>query len=151
MQDTVYSTDFSLFRFSLKADIRALAYNPFPTFSYTGTVRPTYPLSARRKVPEFIKIPDWAVAGLPRGEQRLNRSKITLLDAKGQEAMRKVCKLAREVPDITAAAVRPGITTDDLDEICHNACVERNVSVALCIFVQNTFAESTVLSVSAEL
>lgn len=59
---------------------------------------------------------------------RLNRSKWDLLDAKGQEAMRRVCRLAREVLDITAAATKPGVTTDYLDEICHNACVERDVS-----------------------
>lgn len=41
--------------------------------------------------------------------------------------MRKSCVLAREVLDITAAAIKPGITTDQLDEICHNACIERNV------------------------
>jgi methionine aminopeptidase len=50
------------------------------------------------------------------------------LDAEGQAAMRKVCKLAREVLDITAAAMKPGVTTDYLDEVCHNACVEREVS-----------------------
>jgi methionyl aminopeptidase len=43
--------------------------------------------------------------------------------------MRKVCKLAREVLDVTAAAIKPGVTTDYLDEVCHNACVERDVSV----------------------
>jgi methionyl aminopeptidase len=59
---------------------------------------------------------------------RLSRSKWDLLDAKGQQAMRKVCRLAREVLDITAAAVKPGVTTDYLDEICHNACIERDVS-----------------------
>ena len=59
---------------------------------------------------------------------RLSRSKWELLDAKGQEAMRKVCRLAREVLDITAAAVKPGVTTDYLDEVCHNACIEREVS-----------------------
>ena len=42
--------------------------------------------------------------------------------------MRKVCKLAREVLDITAAELKPGITTDYLDEVCHKATVERNVS-----------------------
>ncbi|KAL3483428.1 putative methionine aminopeptidase, type I [Aspergillus germanicus] len=100
-------------------------YNPFPTYPYTGSVRPVYPLSPRRPVPKSIRHPDWAETGIPRGEMRLSRSKWELLDAKGQDAMRKVCRLAREVLDITAAAIKPGVTTDYLDEICHNACVER--------------------------
>lgn len=44
--------------------------------------------------------------------------------------MRKVCRLAREVLDVTAAELKPGITTDYLDEVCHRACVERDVSAA---------------------
>jgi methionyl aminopeptidase len=35
-------------------------------------------------------------------------------------------QLAREVLDIAAAAVRPGITTDEIDEIVHNATIERD-------------------------
>lgn len=35
-------------------------------------------------------------------------------------------QLTREVLDIAAAAVRPGITTDEIDEIVHNATIERN-------------------------
>lgn len=42
--------------------------------------------------------------------------------------MRKVCRLAREVLDIAAREVRPGVTTDYLDEVVHKACLERNVS-----------------------
>lgn len=42
--------------------------------------------------------------------------------------MRKVCKLSREVLDIVAAELRPGVTTDYLDEVCHKACIERNVN-----------------------
>lgn len=45
--------------------------------------------------------------------------------------MRKVCRLAREVLDIAAAALKPGITTDSIDEIVHKACVERDVSTLL--------------------
>ncbi|KAJ5933501.1 hypothetical protein N7454_005830 [Penicillium verhagenii] len=100
-------------------------HNPFPTFAYTGSVRPVYPLSPRRPVPKTIRHPDWADTGIPKGEKRLNKYKVDLLDAKAQEAMRKVCRLAREVLDITAAAMKPGVTTDYLDEVCHNACVER--------------------------
>ncbi|KAF2762627.1 putative methionine aminopeptidase, type I [Pseudovirgaria hyperparasitica] len=99
--------------------------NPFPAYPYTGSVRPVYPLSAKREVPKTIPHPDWSETGIPKAERRLNRTKIELLDAKGQEAMRKVSKLGREVLDITAAAIKPGVTTDYLDEICHNACVER--------------------------
>jgi len=41
--------------------------------------------------------------------------------------MRKVCRLAREVLDIAAAMVKPGVTTDQIDEAVHNACIERDV------------------------
>lgn len=41
--------------------------------------------------------------------------------------MRKVCRLSREVLDVIAREVKPGVTTDYLDEVCHNACIERNV------------------------
>jgi methionyl aminopeptidase len=105
-------------------------FNPFPTFPYTGTLRPVYPLSPRRKVPERIPYPDYAndPHGIPRSEQRLSgRHKITILDKEQQEGMRKVCRLAREVLDIAAAAAKPGVTTDYIDEIVHNACIERDV------------------------
>lgn len=98
-------------------------------FSFTGSVRPVYPLSPRRTLPESIKRPDWAETGIPARENRLNRFKIDVLDAKGQDAMRKVCRLAREVLDVTAAELKPGVTTDYLDEVCHKACVERDVSL----------------------
>lgn len=46
--------------------------------------------------------------------------------------MRKSCKLAREVLDIAAAAAKPGVTTDYIDEIVHKACIERNVRIEIC-------------------
>lgn len=56
------------------------------------------------------------------------------MDASGQDAMRKVCRLAREVLDIVAAELKPGVTTDHLDEVCHKACIERKVSeILLCL------------------
>lgn len=100
-------------------------FNPFPTYSFTGPLRPVYPLSPRRTVPKSIPHPDYAASGIPKA-RALSRNKIEILDAKGQEGMRKVCRLAREVLDIVAAEVKPGVTTDYLDEVCHNACIERN-------------------------
>lgn len=37
--------------------------------------------------------------------------------------------MGREVLDIAAAAAKPGVTTDYIDEIVHKACLERNVSI----------------------
>ena len=111
-----------------KPDPATGLYNPFPAFSFTGPLRPVYPLSPKRELPKSIVRPDYAESGIPKSERFVNRNKFDLLDAKGQEAMRKVCRLGREVLDIVAAEIKPGVTTDYLDEICHNACIERDVS-----------------------
>jgi methionyl aminopeptidase len=104
-------------------------FNPFPTFSYTGALRPVYPLSPRREVPKTIKLPDYSKDGIPRSEQVfVNRNKIAILNEKEIEGMRKVCRLGREVLDIAARAAKPGVTTDYIDEIVHKACMERDVS-----------------------
>ncbi|KAI1329787.1 peptidase M24, structural domain-containing protein [Xylariaceae sp. FL0255] len=100
-------------------------YDPFPAFSYSGPLRPVYPLSPMRTVPKDIPRPDWADSGFPKGERFLNRNKFDILDADGQEAMRKVCRIGREVLDAVAAEVKPGVTTDYLDEVCHKATIER--------------------------
>ena len=111
-----------------KPDPESGLVNPFPNFAFTGSLRPVYPLSPKREVPKSIPHPDYAVDGIPRSEQRfVGRNNVKILDAKEQEGMRKVCRLAREVLDIAAAAVKPGITTDSIDEIVHKACLERNV------------------------
>jgi len=101
-------------------------------------------------VPKSIPHPDWAETGIPKAENALNRHKIDILDAKGIKAMRKVCSIGREVLDIVAAELKPGITTDYLDEVCHNACVERKVSATRSRLV-TTVLTSTVISFSAEL
>jgi methionyl aminopeptidase len=79
-----------------------------------------------------IPWPDYAKDGIPRSEQVfVNRNKITVLDEKEQEAMRKVCRLAREVLDIAAREIRPGVTTDRIDQVVHKACIERQVNLFL--------------------
>lgn len=114
-----------------KPDPETGHYNPYPTFSFTGPLRPVYPLSAKRVIPKTIPHPDYASDGIPKSGRLINRNKIELLDKKGQDAMRKVCRLAREVLDIAAAALKPGITTDEIDRIVHEECIKRNVSAVL--------------------
>ncbi|KAI5809764.1 peptidase M24, structural domain-containing protein [Peziza echinospora] len=101
-------------------------YDPFPDFKYTGPLRPAYPLSPRRAVPPDIPRPDYSVDGQPKSEMRARGNKITILNKQEIEGMRTVCRLTREVLDIAAAMVRPGITTDMIDEAVHNATIERN-------------------------
>ncbi|OBT85945.1 methionyl aminopeptidase [Pseudogymnoascus sp. 03VT05] len=101
-------------------------FNPFPTYHFAGPLRPVYPLSETRTLPASIPRPDYARDGIPRSERAQGRQKIEILDKAAQDGMRKVCRLAREVLDIAAAAAVPGVTTDHIDEIVHNACIERN-------------------------
>jgi methionyl aminopeptidase len=110
-----------------KPDAATGHFNPFPTFPYTGTLRPVYPLSPKRTIPKRIPLPEWSEDGIPKYRSQPGRTKIEILDDTAQEGMRKVCRLAREVLDIAAAAVRPGVTTDYIDEIVHKACIERDV------------------------
>ncbi|KAL9098567.1 MAG: hypothetical protein Q9163_005801 [Psora crenata] len=99
-------------------------YNPFPKFSFTGPLRPIYPLSPKRTVPDSIPHPPWSDDGDPK-YKFVGRNTITVLDKKQQDRMRKVCRLAREVLDVAAREVKPGVTTDHIDEVVHNACIER--------------------------
>ncbi|KAG0645657.1 Methionine aminopeptidase 1 [Hyphodiscus hymeniophilus] len=109
-----------------KPDPNTGLYDPFPSFAYTGPLRPSYPLSEHREVPKSIKHPDYSKDGQPRSEQTIRgRTKIDILNKEQQEGMRKVCRLAREVLDIAAAAAKPGVTTDYIDEVVHKACMER--------------------------
>lgn len=103
-------------------------FNPYPSFPYTGSLRPVYPLSAKRTIPKSIPHPDYARDGIPRSEQKIiGRHNITILNKEEQEGMRKVCRLAREVLDAAARELKPGVTTDYIDEVVHKACIERDV------------------------
>ncbi|KAF9069666.1 peptidase M24, structural domain-containing protein [Rhodocollybia butyracea] len=109
-----------------KKGIDSGSYNPFPNYGFTGTLRPLYPLSAKRAVPEHIPRPDYATDGKPLSESKEGGAPPRILNAKEIEKMRTACRLSREVLDIAAAYVRPGISTDELDEVVHNATIERN-------------------------
>lgn len=85
-------------------------------------------MSATRTIPKTIPHPDYARDGIPRSEQKIvGRNTIKILNKEEQEGMRVVCRLAREVLDIAARALKPGVTTDYIDEVVHKACIEREV------------------------
>ena len=51
--------------------------------------------------------------------QKFTNDGIELHDAAGFEGMRKAGKLAAQTLDMITDHVRPGVTTEDLDELCH--------------------------------
>jgi len=93
------------------------SYKRILTLSFTSLFRPIYLLSLSSTVFKFSTRPKCLRRVLPRAKQRSNRSKIELLDANRQEAMRKICELAREVLDIVAAALTLDVTMASLHQI----------------------------------
>ncbi|KAH9818619.1 peptidase M24, structural domain-containing protein [Melampsora americana] len=102
------------------------------SYGYTGSLRACYPIESlpRRSVPDHILLPDYAgdlQTGSSPSEQAVAGHRLGKpLKPEEIEGMRKVCKLAREVLDLAASHVKPGITTLELDKIVHDACVERD-------------------------
>jgi methionyl aminopeptidase len=75
-------------------------------------------VSAMRQVPADIDRPDYSENGHPiRADEPMVKSPEII------ERMRRAGAVAAEVLRITSAAIAPGITTDELDVICHEATV----------------------------
>jgi methionyl aminopeptidase len=88
---------------------------------------PTEPLrpgmvAPPRPVPDDIERP-WYVR---EGDTRPDRASVQIIDDPDEFArLQHACRVAAEVRDAVGAEVRPGITTDELDEIAHQAYVDR--------------------------
>jgi methionyl aminopeptidase len=77
--------------------------------------------SPRRHVPLEIPRPDYAATGRPgRGSGRLVKTPEEI------DRLRRACKAAAEVLEETSRAIAPGVTTDALDAVCHDACIRRH-------------------------
>jgi len=102
-------------------------FNPWPNFKFTGRLRPAGQ-SDTRVVPRTIPRPDYAdhPEGYPMSELKLKgNTYIKPLDHTEIEDMRVACKLGREVLDEAAKAIAPGVTTDEIDRVVHEASVDR--------------------------
>uniref|UniRef100_A0A7S3D4C4 Methionine aminopeptidase n=1 Tax=Palpitomonas bilix TaxID=652834 RepID=A0A7S3D4C4_9EUKA len=99
--------------------------DPFAGFKYTGPLR-AGKVSPMRTVKEGIEKPDYWEDGVPHSEMEARKNmKIQIRTKEEMKKMRRVCKLAREVLDEGAKAIKPGVTTDEIDRICHEAAEER--------------------------
>ena len=95
------------------AEAKAASANPRP-------LRPGK-VSPRRSVPDNIPKPDYALRSDGRPG---NRIKDVIKNAGQIARMRTACQAARKVLEICKAAVRPGITTDEIDAIAHQAYID---------------------------
>ena len=80
-------------------------------------------------VPESIGRPDYAdhAKGRSASEESFRgNTTIKVLNDEEKEAMRVSCKLGREVLDEAARVCDVGVTTDEIDRIVHEACIERD-------------------------
>ena len=107
--------------------VKPAAYDPYPWFSYSGKLRP-FPLTPKKTLPASILRPDYAdhPEGISECEEAVKgKNVIKVLDDEEIEGVKLAGKLAREVLEAAANAVAIGVTTDELDTIVHEACIER--------------------------
>jgi hypothetical protein len=97
----------------------------FEGFSFTGKIRPGH-VTPMMKVPAHIPKPDYADAGLPLSEIAERGSNVIPLHTPEQlAAIREACAIGRQVLDLAAAALRPGVTGEEIDKLVFAATVER--------------------------
>jgi methionyl aminopeptidase len=94
--------------------IAAAAPAPTGDLIEPGRIQP------RLAVPPQIVAPDYAEGGRPRLVRIPNHKEGAAL-----ERMRRACQAAAEILDAVCEAVRPGVTTDDLDRLTHRLCLAR--------------------------
>ena len=96
-----------------------------PGFNYDGPLRPAPIMTPRnklhvREVPAEIPRPDYAETADPVSETESKLQQINYqYDAAQLATLRECCAVARGALDATIRAVRPGVTTEALDIICH--------------------------------
>jgi len=99
-------------------------------FSFAGDLRPGGQSPQKVVIDPEIIIPDYAEDGTPKNARPMLPWVIEVKTPEQIEKMRASGKLARTVLDLAGRAVRPGITTGEIDELVHQATVE--VSICVC-------------------
>uniref|UniRef100_A0A7S4EL83 Methionine aminopeptidase n=1 Tax=Pseudo-nitzschia australis TaxID=44445 RepID=A0A7S4EL83_9STRA len=101
-------------------------------FAFSGSLRPALQ-SPKRIMPRNIRRPDYAdhIAGASESEQRDKRNHnnirvYTSEELDGEHGLRHACKMGREVLNEAGKALRVGVTTDEIDRVVHEACIERD-------------------------
>lgn len=94
-------------------------------FKYSGTIQPGLQSPKRVAPSEKILFPDYAMDGRPKNRPALFPWVIEKKSPDEIEKMRASGRCAREVLDMAGRLVKPGITTDEIDRLVHEASIER--------------------------
>eukprot|EP01120_Amphizonella_sp_Union-15-10_P007563 TRINITY_DN2561_c0_g1_i1.p1 TRINITY_DN2561_c0_g1~~TRINITY_DN2561_c0_g1_i1.p1 ORF type:complete len:367 (-),score=51.82 TRINITY_DN2561_c0_g1_i1:72-1172(-) len=98
----------------------------FSNFMFTGSLRPGI-VSPKRTIPPNILKPDYAddPEGIPHSELAARTSPIIVYNEAEISKIRKACKIGAEVLDIAGRMAKPGVKTDEIDRVVHEAIIER--------------------------
>lgn len=117
---------------SESVDVRRSLPTWAQSYSFSGDLRPTL-LSPKNSVPSSIRRPDYAndMSGISMSEQRdrANNNAIRVYgpaELDSENGLRHACAMGREVLDAGRKALRVGVTTDEIDRVVHEACIERD-------------------------
>eukprot|EP00468_Gymnochlora_sp_CCMP2014_P004113 CAMPEP_0167745142 /NCGR_PEP_ID=MMETSP0110_2-20121227/2985_1 /TAXON_ID=629695 /ORGANISM="Gymnochlora sp., Strain CCMP2014" /LENGTH=406 /DNA_ID=CAMNT_0007629747 /DNA_START=42 /DNA_END=1262 /DNA_ORIENTATION=- len=94
-------------------------------FMYTGSIRPGIQ-SPRRTVNQGIALPEYARTGMPSTKGQNPWDRIEVKSREDIKKMRVSGRIAREILDAAGKLVKPGVTTDQIDELVHKMCMEKN-------------------------
>ena len=95
------------------------------TFPFTGAIRPGNQSPQRVVVEEGIMKPDYWQTGVPlKTKKGLLPWMIEVKTSEEIIKMKEAGKLARRVLDMAGRAVRPGITTDEIDAMVHDETIK---------------------------
>jgi methionyl aminopeptidase len=97
-------------------------------FNFRGTLRPAL-ITPKRFVPKTIPRPDYAdeVDGRSAEEEAERGTRVVKWAGADLAQIKRACALSREILDLGTAAAKPGVTTDEIDRVVHEATVERNM------------------------
>jgi len=116
-----------------------------PGFNY-NSLRP-YRVSPDMPVPDHIAKPDYFTTGDPVAERRSEARNVPpILSAAQADSMRHACRIGREILDAAHRVVRPGVTTDEIDRVVHDATIAADAYPAPLHYVN--FPKSVCTSVN---
>jgi methionyl aminopeptidase len=117
-------------------------------FKFTGSVLPGL-ISPPRVVPKGIPRPDYV--GQPDGssaleDQAYSANRMAIWKGEDLACMREIARLSREILEVAMSSVKPGVTTDEIDRIVHDATLERGLYPSTLGY--NNFKKSVCTSVN---